>query len=81
MANILCIGILPLIIQARVYTFNPMMKSVIDELGTSRPSLHVQLGNQTVDHKADTVSFFARFLQFDVNQAVNVGVNTPLLVR
>lgn len=49
--------------------------------GTSA-DLTVEIANPTTDQSVMAVdSFFARFLQFDVNQAYFYGANTPIPVR
>lgn len=43
--------------------------------------LAITIENPVVDGDAASASFFARFLQFDLNQGYRTSVNTPILVR
>lgn len=43
--------------------------------------LKIQVRNITTDQAAGTVDFFARFFQYDLNQAFRWAVNSPVLVR
>jgi len=44
-------------------------------------TLTITLDNPVIDGEAAEVDFFARFLQFDLNQGFRTSVNTPILTR
>lgn len=63
-----------------VYTFKDLPKTVWKpQAGLA--IMNVDMYNVNLEEPAVKLDFYARFLQFDINQAIDYEVNTPSLVR
>ena len=68
-------------ITRRIWVVSEYVKQVMIPVPGDGPEMGFSVSNTTIDGAAGTVSFFAAFLQFDIEQAHNFAVNNPLPIR
>lgn len=67
--------------ESLTYTVRNLPTKIIVPHSTLDANFHVQLHNITLNDAAGVMTFSARFLRYDLNQAHYFAVNTPLLTR
>lgn len=72
-------GIPAALLRTYGLTIEPPQKTLLAIAGGA--TLTITLDNPVIDGEAAEVDFFARFLQFDLNQGFRTSVNTPILTR